>query len=55
MASQPKLTPLPVNQQPHDSPYCSDPECKHCEELRAVQESIRLLESAATETDHSVF
>jgi len=27
---------------PHGSPYCSDPDCKSCNELREVQEAIRL-------------
>ncbi len=32
---------LPV---PHASPYCSDPDCRSCKELREVQEAIRLHE-----------
>ena len=27
---------------PHASPYCSDPNCKSCKELKEMQESIRL-------------
>ena len=26
----------------HGSPYCSDPDCAYCKDLRAVQEAIRL-------------
>jgi hypothetical protein len=40
MASQPipqphRQTPLP------GSPYCSDPDCEYCKELRKMQEQIR--------------
>jgi len=27
---------------PHGSPYCADPNCQPCKELREVQEAIRL-------------
>lgn len=27
---------------PHAVPYCSDPNCPDCEDLRAMQEAIRL-------------
>lgn len=34
---------LQSNQVPmHGSPYCSDPKCKSCKDLREVQEAIRL-------------
>ena len=40
MASQ------PISQQdkkpPHGVPYCSDPDCEYCKDLRAMQEAIRL-------------
>ncbi len=26
----------------HGSPYCSDPNCQSCKDLREVQEAIRL-------------
>jgi hypothetical protein len=26
----------------HGSPYCSDPNCQSCKELKEVQEAIRL-------------
>jgi len=29
-------------QEVHASPYCFDPNCKSCKELREVQEAIRL-------------
>src|SRR5215471_9993191 len=38
VASQP--SPSPSQQQ--GSPYCSDPHCQSCKELREVQEAIRL-------------
>ena len=28
--------------QPHGSPYCSDPNCQSCRDLREIQEAIRL-------------
>ena len=27
---------------PHSSPYCSDPNCESCKQLRETQEAIRL-------------
>jgi len=30
------------HQQPHGSPYCSDPNCQICKELWAIQEALRL-------------
>ncbi len=27
--------------QPQDSPYCSDPNCESCKELRKIHEMIR--------------
>ena len=38
MATQPSSQP----KEPHGSPYCSDPNCQPCKELRAMQEAIRL-------------
>jgi hypothetical protein len=37
MASSPQS-----DNQPHALPYCADPNCQSCKELREVQESIRL-------------
>lgn len=39
MATQ---APSPHEKQPHGTPYCSDPNCPYCEELREMQEAIRL-------------
>lgn len=36
------LSVLPNQPQPHSVPYCSDPNCQSCKELREVQEAIRL-------------
>jgi hypothetical protein len=33
---------FPNQPTPHGSPYCSDPNCQSCKELREVQEAIRL-------------
>src|SRR4051812_47464663 len=41
MASQP-LFPNSKKPQQHASPYCSDPNCQSCKELREMQEAIRL-------------
>jgi hypothetical protein len=38
MASQP--SPSPSEQ--HGSPYCSDPNCQSCKELREMHNAIRL-------------
>jgi len=40
MSSQP----ISQAQQPqlHASPYCSDPNCQSCKDLRQVQDAIRL-------------
>ncbi len=40
MATPPDLQ--PKQSTAHGSPYCSDPNCKSCKELREVQERIRL-------------
>lgn len=34
--------PKPHDSEPSSSPYCSDPNCKSCKELREMQEAIRL-------------
>ncbi len=39
MASQPKLQP---DQPLPTSPYCSDPNCQSCKELREMEDAIRL-------------
>jgi hypothetical protein len=39
MATKP--TPQP-QREPHGSPYCSDPNCESCKELREVHKAIRL-------------
>lgn len=40
MATDP---PLPQDKKPpHAIPYCSDPSCEYCKDLRAMQEAIRL-------------
>jgi hypothetical protein len=31
-----------LERQKHGSPYCSDPNCQSCKDLREVQEAIRL-------------
>jgi hypothetical protein len=56
MATHPGSSPLEAQQPPlqpqnqfHAAPYCSDPECEHCKQLREVQELIRLHESAFAE------
>ena len=41
MASQPISQP-PKRAEPHGSPYCADPNCQSCNELRVMQEAIRL-------------
>ena len=38
MASQPGPSPSEQNA----SPYCSDPNCQSCKELREMQDAIRL-------------
>jgi hypothetical protein len=43
MASQPIVQPN-KHPQPQGSPYCSDPNCQSCKELRATHEAIRLHE-----------
>jgi hypothetical protein len=40
MASYPTFLLKPL--QSKDSPYCSDPNCESCKELRAMHEAIRL-------------
>jgi hypothetical protein len=40
MSSPPKSSPVP--QEEAGRPYCSDPNCESCKDLRAVQEAIRL-------------
>jgi len=40
MATQPISS--EYKQAPLASPYCSDPNCKSCKELRDVQDAIRL-------------
>jgi len=40
MASSP--SPHPSRQNPDGSPYCSDPNCQSCKDLRVVQEAIRM-------------
>jgi hypothetical protein len=42
MASRP-LSPQP-DKQSHGIPYCSDPDCHYCKDLREVQEALRLHE-----------
>lgn len=43
MASQPTSQQQEnTNPQPHGIPYCSDPDCQYCKDLRAMQESLRL-------------
>ena len=44
MASHPGSIPVQPPQQPHATPYCNDPECEHCKQLRDMQELIRLHE-----------
>ena len=40
MATQPTSQ---QDQKPqHGVPYCSDPDCQYCKDLRAMQEAIRL-------------
>jgi hypothetical protein len=41
MVSQPTASPSSHEQQ-QGSPYCSDPNCPSCKDLREVQEAIRL-------------
>lgn len=41
MASQPNPRPIPQEQQ-HGSPYCFDPNCQSCKELREMQNAVRL-------------
>lgn len=44
------LGPETVPQQPsHATPYCNDPDCKPCKELREMQELIRLHELPSRE------
>ena len=38
------LFPPPDKKQSQGSPYCSDPDCPYCKELRDVQDAIRLHE-----------
>jgi hypothetical protein len=40
MATPSDLQPNQANV--HGSPYCSDPNCQSCKELREMQEAIRL-------------
>lgn len=40
MTSQPNSNLSPS--EPHGSPYCCDPNCQSCKELREMQEAIRL-------------
>ena len=40
----------PVHQQPHAVPYCNDPDCEYCKQLRDVQELIRMHNLAALDT-----
>ena len=54
MASHPGSSPVKPPQQPHATPYCNDPECEHCKQLREMQELIRLhepLQKGATQDD----
>ena len=44
MASSPNTANSNQQVQSHASPYCSDPNCESCKELREVQEAIRLHE-----------
>jgi hypothetical protein len=41
MASEPILQPEKQSQS-GGSPYCADPNCESCKELREMQEAIRL-------------
>ena len=41
MGSQPNPRPSPQAQK-HGSPYCSDPNCQSCKQLREMQDAIRL-------------
>jgi hypothetical protein len=41
MASQP-IPQRHKQPEPQGSPYCSDPNCQSCKELREMQEAIRL-------------
>ena len=52
MASHPRSEPL-QQQPPHASPYCNDPNCEYCRQLRELQDSIRSheLPSAGTASD----
>ena len=46
MASYP--VPDPSVQQPnHAAPYCNDPGCEYCQDLRAAQDTIRMHESGS--------
>lgn len=47
MASHPRSNPVQPAQQPHGAPYCNDPLCEHCKQLRDMQELIRLHEPPA--------
>ncbi|HEY7354015.1 MAG TPA: hypothetical protein VH596_14710 [Terriglobales bacterium] len=47
MASHPRSDPVP-QQLVHAGPYCNDPDCEYCSELREVQDSIRLHETPST-------
>jgi len=31
-----------IQQEPHAAPYCNDPDCKYCKQLRDVQDLIRM-------------
>jgi len=39
MASQPN--PVPAHKSQGDSPYCSDPNCEYCKDLRKAQEQLK--------------
>ena len=41
MASQPTFPPHP-KPLPHKMPYCSDPNCEYCKDLREMEEAIRV-------------
>lgn len=45
MASHPRSNPIQPAQQPHAAPYCNDPLCEHCKQLREMQDLIRMHES----------
>jgi len=41
MATQPNRVPALAHTSQLDSPYCSDPNCEYCKDLRVAQEQIK--------------